>query len=298
MINIEPLTYKDWTTTMELAVRHVPKAERPAYLTNCLNLLTNGVIDPDAIRIARRQDGAIVGMQVCVPLAGASCLFWLPAGQDDCADALVQACLSISRERGCKIAQAFVATADIARVQPLLRQGFRRITQMHQLRLTLSKLPPSMPSELRFETFRTTGYHDFAATLQRTYEGTLDCPELNDKRTIAEIIAGHQAEGNFDPDRWWLAYLANQAIGVALAVELKDATWDLAYLGIVPEHRRQGHGRTLLRHVVHGARDQGATHMIVAVDGRNTPAQQLYQAAGFIEMDRCEVLLNFLNQRE
>ena len=43
---------------------------------------------------------------------------------------------------------------------------------------------------------------------------------------------------------------------------------------------------------------QEVNHMIVAVDGRNAPAQRLYHAAGFLEMDRCEVLLNFLNERK
>ena len=101
---------------------------------------------------------------------------------------------------------------------------------------------------LRFEAFRPSIAADFAATLERTYEGTLDCPELNGRRSIDEIVAGHRGQGRFDPQFWWLAYVGELPVGLILLDELPDAvTWELAYLGIVPQFRRHGFGRAMAR---------------------------------------------------
>src|SRR5947209_7374913 len=103
MTRIEPLQRADWEAAMTVALDPVPDDSRAAHVAHCVNMLANGTLDPTAIRIARAEDGAILAAQVCVPLAGASCLFWLPAGPDDCAGALVRACLQMCRERGIKI---------------------------------------------------------------------------------------------------------------------------------------------------------------------------------------------------
>src|SRR5947208_3050183 len=83
-----------------------------------------------------------------------------------------------------------------------LDQVFRHITRMYQLEHTLDDVPDERYA-VRFESLASIGYRAFAATLERTYASTLDCPELNGKRSVDEIIAGHQAEGHFNPERWW-----------------------------------------------------------------------------------------------
>ncbi len=129
-------------------------------------------------------------------------------------------------------------------------------------------------------------------TLQRTYEGTLDCPEVNGARTIDEVIAGHQAQGRFDPDRWWLALRDGQPVGVMLLSELAESNdWEVAYMGLVPEARRQGLGRQLLLQALHAARAAGVRSVTLSVDGRNHPAWQLYVGTGFVPYDRREVYL-------
>src|SRR4051794_38550148 len=113
MTRIEPLQRTDWEAAMAVALDPVPDDSRDAHVAHCVSMLANGTLDPTAVRIARAGDGTILGVQVCVPLAGASCLFWLPAGSDDCAGALVRACLQQCCERGIKIAQAFVVPDEM-----------------------------------------------------------------------------------------------------------------------------------------------------------------------------------------
>lgn len=292
-MDIGPVRSEELHAAVALALAGVPIEERAERILHCVHLLENGTLNARGVRVARDDRGVLVGVQVCVPITGAACLFWLPTQTDALADALVRDGLAWCRSIGCKIAQAFVVPEELPRTQPLLREGFRHVTRMYALQHRLNDLPSIGASVLRYETLRATPNGEFAATLQRTYEGTLDCPELNGVRTVAEIIAGHQAEGRFDPDRWWLARSGTQAVGVVMLTELEDGLmWDLSYMGIVPEFRGQGHGRALLGHALRCARAGLAVRLLVGVDARNLPARRLYASAGFVE-DQChEVLLN------
>jgi len=71
-------------------------------------------------------------------------------------------------------------------------------------------------------------------------------------------------------------------------------TWELAYLGIVPQRRRLGLGRALTLHALHALSDQPATRMLLCVDERNAPARKLYQSLGFTDLEWSEALLHFL----
>jgi mycothiol synthase len=291
MTTIASVPPGEWSDVLELALARTPPEHRPARVRHCVQLLQTGVLDPDGIWSTRRG-GAIVGVQVCVPVAGASCLFWLPMGEG--ADALVAAGLRWCRVKRCKLAQALVGAADLPLAEPLNRQGFRHVTQMFTLRHDLADVPVQPAPGLRYEAYCPSLLTAFADTLERTYDGTLDCPELNGKRTIDEILAGHRGQGKFHPECWWLVSDADRPVGVILMTEMPDGlTWELMYLGLVPEARRRGHGRAMTLHALHWLREQPATHLTLSVDGRNLPARRLYQTLGFIETDCQEVLLYF-----
>ncbi len=293
MLTITPADPKDWTAALEQALARTPEADRPAHVAHCRELLANGVLDPHGLWVAR-EDGVIVAAQMCVPLAGSACLFWLPACGDG-ADALVQAGLDWCRGWNCKLAQALAAEAELVFAEPLLRRGFRPITRLCQLERHLHDLPGPAAGGLRFETYRPSIAAEFAATLEETYAGTLDCPELNGRRSIDEIIAGHRGQGRFDPDFWWLAYAGQRPVGVVLLDEMADAvTWELAYLGIVPPQRRHGFGRSMALHALHALRNR-AMRMTLVVDERNLPAHRLYESLDFREIETSNVLLFFFN---
>ena len=292
MLTITPAAPEDWTAALDRAFAQTSEAERPARVAHCRNLLANGVLDPRGVWVAR-SDGAIVATQVCVPLAGSACLFWLPASRGDTANALVQAALDWCRGWHCKLAQALANDAEMVWVDPLLRGGFRPVTRLCQLERQLDDLPGPASADLHFEPYRPSTAADFAATLEQTYDGTLDCPELNGRRSMDEILAGHRGQGRFDPQFWWLAYVGDRPAGVVLLSEMPDAvTWELAYLGVVPQFRRHGFGRTMTLHALHALHGH-ATRMTLVVDVRNLPARRLYESLGFRALDVSNVLLFF-----
>ena len=276
---------------MELALSRLLTTERGGRVRECLGALEGGALDPQTIWVAR--DGpALVAVQVCVRLAGAACLFWLPAGAGDACAAVVRAGLDACRGTGFKLAHALARADEREFAAPLLHAGFRRMTALHQWQHTLTDLPTQVPSPLRFECYRPALAAEFAAVIERTYEATLDCPELNGVRSIDEIMDGHRGQGKFDPAFWWLAYDGARPVGVVLLVEMPDGcTWELAYLGLIPEYRGRRLARVLVTHALHTLSMQPATRLVLAVDERNEPARRLYQSLGFVEIEANEVFL-------
>jgi ribosomal protein S18 acetylase RimI-like enzyme len=156
-------------------------------------------------------------------------------------------------------------------------------------------LPAAASLETDRLTYQTYGEGNrslFHQTLLRTYENTDDCPEVNGARTIEEIITGHLAQGRHDPNRWWLALNGDQPVGVLLLTEMTEwRGWDIAYVGVVPEARRRGHGRVLTRKAIEAARAANMGQLTLAVDNRNRPAWNLYRHLGFDPYDQREVFL-------
>src|SRR5438093_377479 len=66
----------------------------------------------------------------------------------------------------------------------------------------------------------------FSATLLRTYEGAVDCPELNPLRTAEEVVAGYRSLPGCDLERWSLAWHAGRPVGVLILNPVPEsAAW-------------------------------------------------------------------------
>jgi mycothiol synthase len=290
---------QEWRAAFELALERVPEAERAARVLNALTLLAAGELEADGVLVARTARG-LVGVQVAVPLRGAGGLVWLPRvaaafAETALAEQLTRQALAWLRRRGARFAQALVdPQADAA---ALVRSGFRRITQLLYLRHDLAEVPQGPEPAWNLAPYDAASQDLFQATLQRTYEGTLDCPELNGRRTIAEALEGHRAQGLWQPGFWLLASNQEGAIGVLLLAELEDGGgWDLSYLGVTPEFRGRGWGRRLALHALRKARAADALQLTVAVDVRNAPALRIYESLGFERVQAKDVYLCFYDE--
>ena len=299
MFTIDRARSDERGAAFRLVFQHLAEEERNNRVGNALALVSSGELDPQGIFVAR-SDGTIQGVLVCLPLRGSSGLVWPPhvrPGPETAPmeDQLIREACAWLRGRGAKLAQAILASAEAAQATPLLRNGFNHITRLHYLRHDLDEPCPEPPLNLVFQTYKAHNRKIFHEVLLRTYEGTHDCPELNGVRSIEEIIDGHQAQGQFHPGRWWMALSGPRPVGVVLTVEIPEwQGWDLAYLGVIPEARRQGFGRALAQLALYEAKAAGATGVTVAVDCRNQPAWNLYASMGFEPGDTREVYLVFL----
>ncbi len=115
---------------------------------------------------------------------------------------------------------------------------------------------------------------------------------MNGARAVEDVVAGHRPVGKFDPALWSLALADGVPVGVLMLSEVEDARdWEVSYVGVVPEARRRGFGRELVRRAIVNAHTSGAPSLGLSVDGRNRPAWDLYMDLGFRPYDCREVFL-------
>jgi ribosomal protein S18 acetylase RimI-like enzyme len=274
-----------------------PEGQREGRVANALRLVQTGELNPAGVLVARANDG-IRGAIICMPVPGASGLLWPPQVRGEAPtaveDELVRHAVSWLRQRGARLGQALLAPAETPLANPLERNGFTHVTTLWYMRHDLD-LPYGLvraADRLVYQSYADGSPDLFHRTLLRTYEETLDCPEVSGVRSLDEVLEGHRAQGTYDPGRWWLALDGDRPVGVLLLTGLTEwAAWEVAYVGIVPEARRRGWGRELLHKALRAAHASEAAHLTLSVDARNRPAWRLYLDLGFESYDCREVYL-------
>ncbi|MBY0524169.1 MAG: GNAT family N-acetyltransferase [Gemmataceae bacterium] len=295
---IAPANPDQQAAAFRLLFAHLTSRDCEARVANALNLIQTRELDPAGVLVAQ-ADAGLVGAMISVPAPGASGLIWPPrcaAGFPQACeveDALVQQSASWLRTHGAKLAQSLMIPEEAAMGAPLERNGFAHVTALWYLR---------HPLQLTADQFAGTPHlayttHDeepdvFQQTLLRTYEQSQDCPEVTGVRTMEEVIAGHRAQGVCHPHQWLLARWKGDPAGVLILSETPESgSWDVSYVGVVPEARRHGVGRELMCKAMHEARTARTRELTLSVDARNQPAFDLYRRLGFKPFDRREVFL-------
>jgi ribosomal protein S18 acetylase RimI-like enzyme len=301
-LQLRPATPAELPAVLSLVYQHLPEVERVARCAHAFHLLEQGDIVLEGIWTAHGE-GGLLGVLVCVPLVGASALVWPPqlsAGADErVPDRLAAAGMAWLRSQKIKLAQAMPTAVELSRAQALTRHGFAHVTTLMYMQRGLADLPAAGALVTPPLTIQSYGEARacFKSTLLRTYEATQDCPELNGVRTIEEIIAAHQSQGQPDPARWWLVSEGGEPAGVVIMNDVPEwEAWDLTYLGVVPGSRGRGLGRALTLRALEAASAAGVKKLTLAVDARNEAARHLYTRLGFEEFDRREVFLAILEQ--
>jgi mycothiol synthase len=315
--DVGPARPEEWTDAFSILFQRFPGAEQSLRVGNAVTLARRGEFPPGGIIVARMpsiepqkrtgppQSGIqppisdrLLGAVLCLPLAGAGGLIWPPqvvatADRTSVEDSLVRTASSWLAAQGTKVAQALLATEEVPTSPPLERNGFRHITTLHYLRHDLrSTAHAGQGGQLRFQSYSTCSVEVFHDTLLETYQESLDCPEVNGVRSVAEIIAGHQGQGSYDPARWFLAFDQDQPAGVLLMSELPESgALEISYLGVIPSLRRRTIGRQLVAKALADARAQEVGQLTLSVDARNLPAENLYRRAGFEVCSQREVYL-------
>lgn len=212
--------------------------------------------------------------------------------------ALLHAAANHLRTAGAKAAYAVLPVNSGKEGASLERSNYQPITELIYYQAFTAELTHAVGlGDLRLIPFREQP-RAFTAALVRSYEGTLDCPELDGLRTVEEVLTGHAAVGSSGTSLWRLIMSQENPVGVLLRAEIaEEATLDLVYLGLIPSARRQGLGRRLMCHLMSEAQSEGWSRVTLAADSRNLPALRLYESVGFTAYDRRRFYLQNLNSR-
>jgi mycothiol synthase len=294
----EPARTQELPAAFRLLFQHLSPSDRQGRIDNALALVERGELDPAGLFVLRGR-GGLMGAVLALALPGACGLVWPPqcapnGNRAALEDALLQRAADWLRSRNVKVAQALLSPEESTRADALPRNGFAHVTHLWFLRHDLAPIPQLLnpPFSLEYRSYAPSDASLFHQTLQRTYENTLDCPELNNARSVEEVVAGHRGPERFNPELWRLALADGDPVGVLLLADWHETgDWETSYVGVVPEARRRGFGRELMHKALAEARAAAAFYLTLSVDARNRPAWDLYQSLGFEPFDRREVFL-------
>lgn len=200
------------------------------------------------------------------------------------------------------IAQTLLCESKTNDADLLAKCGFPELTQLRFLtRVSNEEIPASPAGTWQFETWTQQNDEQFARAIERTYEGTQDCPELNGSRTGEQALTSHTLSGSFDPKLWRVYSQDGEDVGIALLSPHSDSTqdssegssdqrvWEIVYLGVAASHRNRGLAKRMLADMLQLAHDGGADEVMLGVDIRNEPAIRLYEQFGFRSFDNRKV---------
>ncbi|WP_200761437.1 GNAT family N-acetyltransferase [Poriferisphaera corsica] len=244
--------------------------------------------------IAKDPQNAILSALLMIPTpGGAGMIFLSPtasADQTPILQALTQAMLAAQpRASANTLYQSLIELNQTHQQTALLAAGFSHLALLNYMQIRLGYASPPSTSQFTQQNIQTHTYSDqshplFERAIQDSYIDTLDCPGLLGKRSIQNVIAGHKATGDFDPNLWHVFTQDQSPIAVMLISKLgKNQTAELVYLGIAPSHRNKGLAKQFLSFGMQLASYEAQRKLITAVDNNNVPAVKLYKSLGFIQ---------------
>ncbi len=303
-LDCRPCPESDRSRALSVLYRRMPEILRPRLVADALAEANNGGIDLSGLWIAVKKS-KIIGTLLTHALAGRAVAVWPPEivpiwRRRTVAVTLLKAALKDVEQKGFLVAQALVDHSSPRSARgDLSRGGMPRVTQLiYMARTTATPLPvPPLIPRFLWKSFGPETEADFRFVLNKTYDGSLDMPELEGVRSLDDVIAAHKAGGCFDPNHWLVGTLENdpESAAVILLIDQPDrGLWEIAYLGLSPKARGRGLGRVALAHALEIAHPH-SPRLILAVDARNKPAFRLYRKAGFLPFDRRGVHLRVMN---
>lgn len=171
--------------------------------------------------------------------------------------------------------------------------GFLHVGDLSYMRREIASREParpllaeSLPPGVTAQTAQLLGDkadETICAALERTYIGTLDCPQLCGLRETPDVLESHRRAGVYDPKAWQVLFTESgtpEGCMLINRVPEQDAV-ELVYIGLGPDLRGRGVAGALLDEAVRFASGARVGRLTCAVDRANAPALRLYASRRF-----------------
>lgn len=306
-ISVERVNPADRLSALNLLFQHLPGPERAAQAAAWDDAANRAELSLEELWIAR-CNGCVMAVLLQVFQPGRVAFVWPPvivqgtspdiAG--DLADALLAASTQSADFAGMQYSQIVLETIEKEPLPRLIRHGYCALTELLRYERTLSgELPDCNLQELVLDPFLKEDSKRLARLLERTFQGTQDCPEVAHLRSGKDALDRHLGAAP-EAARHWLLARDSQAgksgdVGVLLLLEhIAERTWEIDYFGVVPEARGRGLGKRLILRGIDAARDRGAERIQAVVDSRNHYACKVYDDTEFQVQDRRQALIRLM----
>lgn len=300
-LSIGSASSENISEALRLVFRDLESENREPYVQLLAESIRQGTLSVEGL-IEARRGGALVGAVFSQRQPGSAAVIWPPrlVAEEPPATAtqLLIAATELAARQGLRVAQVLLGSSAEPDDAVLRAGGYAPLAELIYLVSEERVFPRDAPvAALEFEASAPETRERLIRTLEATYEGTLDCPQLNGVRTNEEVLEGYRETGVFDPTRWLIARHQEQDVGcLLLADHPEDLSWELVYMGLIPSARGHGWGLEIARHAQWLTKQAGRPRLTVGVDAANLPAIRMYRAAGFEEWERRIVYLKIIHR--
>ncbi len=253
------------------------------------------------------QDGRMAATCLWVLSKGRTAAMYIPDLMEfpEAARAATEAIKMASedaKQAGASMAQVMLAASDVVAPNTLKLAGYDFLARLaylergrHWFGWPRRGASAVLPVGIDWQNWTPAAKALFEDVITRTYIDTADCPKLAGVRRIADVLAGHQAVGQFDPGLWMVLRQNGSPVGALLMARVPErSALEIVYLGVTPEWRGRGCGRLLLNKALAEHAQSGLNHLSLAVDEANRPAGRLYMSAGFENIGERQVFFRRL----
>jgi len=296
---------------LALLLRRYPPERRPRRREALLQRLTNDRAIPlELWQVVDRHPSS--GKSACPRVVAAGLLEHQPGGTTmgsapvvlnhrflDAGILLLRKWREAVRNQGRRVLQILAEDHLLGQRQMLRQAGIPRLTSLLYMCCEVGESleePPwdGSPAKggLFFEPLSDspTTWSRLAAVVEKTYIGSLDCPEVSGLRTAEETLTAYRLAGAWRADLWFIVRLQDQEIGCLLLGDRPTENCiELVYMGLLPEYRGHGLGSRLVDKAKSITVQLGRSRLVAAVDIRNWPAIRVYEQAGFYSVARADV---------
>ena len=266
-------------------------SERTAQVATMEASLQQGQAAGVLLLAAYRNDVPVAAL-LAHSLPGRTAAIWpvgMAAGESETtATALFSELHRCLAQSGTTLCQALVPASDDPASGRWRGAGYQQGANLLSMTCEAVNLPTQSPpqADLHFVPTQPGDEGQLSQLVERTYEKTLDCPLLNGMRQGSDVLEGYRQGGAFRPELWFQIQRAMDKgrlpIGCLFLMEHPaNRNLELVYFGLVPEARGRGLGRQIVQRAMWEARQAGVERLVLAVDATNTPAIDIYSAAGF-----------------
>ncbi|MDQ3440796.1 MAG: GNAT family N-acetyltransferase [Planctomycetota bacterium] len=283
-----PIAHGEVDDALRLILATDGKIASDEQVLDFLNFALHRGMDLNQIRVAA-QGGCLAWAVLPVVSPGRTMLLLSPPRvsrplSDTVAPELIEHVVTHFAATGVHLAQVLIDPRDTSAIALYQTCGFENLAELIYLHRTIrGSNYPTLPGGTHWTFYSPQAHGAFARAIGASYAGSLDCPALNGRRGMEDVIAGHKAAGEFDPRLWHLlcAEGHDDPLGVLLlARSARSDAMELVYLGITPAARGQGLGELMMRQALAVAASSGCGLLSLAVDARNAPALKLYYRSG------------------
>ncbi|MCH7988966.1 MAG: GNAT family N-acetyltransferase [Planctomycetes bacterium] len=293
MITVSATSSERIADALSLLFSRLPAEEHQEQIKEAQSSIERGDLALEGL-LSATCDGELVGVALFVMQPDLTAYVWPPVivenrSEFEIGHALLEELKRRIDAAGAWLGQCLVEPEAAVDREILNKSGFLHLADLRYLcRRVTDPLPPRSPIEFQTQTYdplSKLSRERFATLLERTYVGTRDCPGLNGLRTGDEALDSHALVGEFDPLFWKVYRVDSDDVGVLLFGNLPERNaWEVAYMGVVPEHRGKGYSKGMMQNGLHEAAAAGCDTVLLAVDSQNHYAGRVYEDLGFSEL--------------